>query len=313
MPSMPQLVDMVTTEIVAPIPPPPLAFSSLFHFIHTVHSSWRWHHRIDQLHTQRDSFKKLLAGWALGLVAEQSLTVRLAARCALVANRLMQCAKQKMRFYYASIDWLAEVRQERLFLTPALPWDQLPQRRIAFLLSASVYAHLHFGLYRLYQIAERLLRVTLMLFLEMFRLSMHYLDVIEALSLSSDRQGMSELFLNCSQFFHDLQDNQEAIIKGMKRHRKAVQVLLDHFSVDMSAETVTRVATVALKGVNTFFALVHPFARGALEGIPLYARTVWASIRGTPFRDPEELQQGATRYRLQHRARHNPSLGKLAL
>lgn len=224
----------------------PLAVTVGFQGFHKVHRLWRWNRRIRDVTDQSGNFEKLVAGHLLQWVVGDPLLLRVAAQTILVARRILDCALQQMAFGEA-------YRQCKVaLLQPAWPTHDVVVGEVPpalrKIVSPSSWLRWNLRIRRLIAKVESVIWRTGLFFREGFRLSMCYMDAIEALSLTQEqgRESINELFINTSRTLEELVVNKTLILEELDTHKPLIRRLLKRVHASFTEEELTEGVRKAL-------------------------------------------------------------------
>jgi hypothetical protein len=194
-----------------------------FTYLNKIHGLWRWY-RHAELYTHQDNLVKLLAGQVLNAVATDSLLIRVAAQCLLVATRLMQCIEQQQALI-RSKDALIDNLQGRYPAPVNVEWTAA--KKWSVLTSPSQF-HAKVRLQNICNSTKRAFLATAILFKELFLLSMAIMDVIDAFCWSQEvkRVALTESFINIGLWLDKTVKNRDELLKGIEANQAVIERLL---------------------------------------------------------------------------------------
>ncbi len=193
---------------------PPILWSA-FATLNKIHAVWRWFRRFE-LYRRPDNLVQLLAGHVVNVVVGEAVLLRIAAQCLLVATRLMECVQQQSALCRACKHWMSAVKGH--YPHPVhVDWDTRFETGYFAQKALAVS-------YRL----ERIARGTFSVIAEMFKLSMHLMDVIDAFSWSPSTkyEGINEGFVNITKWLAVTVEHKEELLMGITKHRELIERLL---------------------------------------------------------------------------------------
>lgn len=181
-----------------------------FLLMHRVHALWSYY-RKGRIYANPENFGALLAGHALHRLARDRLLIKVAAQCVLIAARITACAEQ-YRTCYRAYRSLSDAFHGT--------YPLLISR------DASFY-RLRKTAYRMQEIAK----CALQLLVEVFQLSMCYMDALAALSFSAETQddAIKELFCNSIRFVDSLANNKQQLLTELKKNEALIATILHPF------------------------------------------------------------------------------------
>lgn len=192
--------------------------------INKAHGVWRWYRRAE-LYTNPNNFAQLLAGHALNLVIGDTLVVKIAAQCLLIATRVLECVQQQADVVKAGRSLLAAIKGN---YSPAetVSWKTLSPNTI---ISPSTQYWARSTINAIIQRVDRIGRCVLTLLWESFALSMKILDTVDAFCLSphTKNEGLNEGLVNAVKWLDALADNKEALLDGLTDNKAVIVRILE--------------------------------------------------------------------------------------
>lgn len=251
---------------------------SLFvHIMNRVHCVWRWHFMVTRVYTSPAELKKLLVGHIVQFVVGDKLLVRIGAQVTLIAVRILELGKQKVVLYRA----YCEVHHALVSTYPLRVRVRLPkagQSRLLDFLGPDQYLFVMRKKEALQQYVSRLALCVAQLFKEMFVVSMCYMDVIEAFSLSSEvgDQAVKHIFINATRLLDEMSENKQHIHAELLRHKSLIQRILVGLGTPCQADqlisavaSTLTVAEVTSNTVKNIFGRGEDFLKEGLSSVCL--------------------------------------------
>lgn len=201
---------------------PPFVWTA-FTAINKLHGVWRWYRRAE-LYSNPDNFAQLLAGHAVNIIVGDTLILRIAAQCLLIATRILECVQQQAALINAGQSWLSAVKGH--YAPKAkISWKELSPH--PFLSPSTDYWLRSTGQSISYKVG-RIARSTIILFVEAFTLSMKIMDAVDAFCLSPQtrNEGLNEGFINTIKWLDALTENKEELLNGLEDNRAIIEKIV---------------------------------------------------------------------------------------
>jgi len=215
-----------TQATIAPIPEEntlPCYASFLFGALHKAHSLVKCCNRAQNITRNASQFGLFIGGAMLNYCCGNNPCISIPARFTLVTRKLIDCIKQQEAFYQAC------QKSERAF-TKAAPSD--PLKRLDFATwsccSSSTKSCVETFLN---QILDRIVKISVGIFrffVELFKLSMSYMDLSDAFSEDAQDESVQDCFMNCNSIYEDL-----------IKHEKQVHETLEYIGAQYNFQPVT--------------------------------------------------------------------------
>lgn len=234
----------------------PGPLSVAIHLMNRVHWVWRWHFMVTQVYSSSTNLKKLVAGHALNFFVGNNFLLRLGAQVVMIATRILQLGKQKVVTYAAYCEFYDAVANTY----PLRVKVSLPREEDSFalrLLGPVEYLWIMKKKEAFMVYISRVIRCAALLFREMLKVSMCYMDVIEAFSLSSENRDLAvnHFFLNTASLLDEITENKHSIHAELIRHKPLVQQILSGlgspFKADKLIDAVAASLTVTQRAYST--------------------------------------------------------------
>ncbi|MDP1834505.1 MAG: hypothetical protein Q8K75_01120 [Chlamydiales bacterium] len=205
----------------------PTPINMLIHIMNRVHWVWRWNFTITQVWGNTNNLKKYILGHIVNFVAGNNIIVRVAAQVTMIATRIIDLGKQKVRTYYAFCDVY-----DAIFVShPIRAKVRLPRGRPSFLQEFLGPDHYIWAMKKkevLQVYSTRILKSVLELFKQMFYTSMCYMDVIEAFTINPEttNTAINHVFIHASTILDDMSQNKQHIHATLIRHKSLIEKIL---------------------------------------------------------------------------------------
>lgn len=205
---------------------PPLLWSTIS-AINKAHRLWRWYRKAN-VYSNPNNFAHLIAGHTMNFFLGDSLMLKIAAQCLLIATRLLDCAQQQVVVHQEGKKLLDEIRG-RYPTFVDVPW---PKHREGRWLSPST---VYYWKYAMANVRERVQRIALsaMAFCRSaFTLTMCLMDTIDAFYLSPTNphdgygEGINEGFVNLMKWIDTAVDNKESLLQGLSQNQALIEKIL---------------------------------------------------------------------------------------
>ncbi len=214
----------------------PNTLSMCIHVMNRVHWLWRWHFMVTQVYMNSTNLKKLLAGYIVNYTVGENTIIRIAAQVVLIAVRIVDLGKQKYQVYMAYCELKNSVFAHYHFqIEVRLPSQQtyalkmLGPEHYIFVMKRKEKMLIYVG---------RINRCTLILFKEMFKTSMCYMDIIEAFSMNSAvrTEAVNQIFINSTRLLDDMCENKQHIHAELLKHKGIIEQILTGIGSPYKAE-----------------------------------------------------------------------------
>lgn len=234
--SLAPIVDHMTNDLMPRGTSLPAPLAASLHLFNRVHAVWKWQTRYFLVYNNTTNFKRLGAGVILNYVAGNSAITRFGAQTILVTRRVYECARQKVAVYHAWKNFKESICNQTIpqlaihkhtdsqFLNSILGpsttiWIKQNQRIVSF--------YIHSTAMKCFE-----------LFKELFKLSMRYLDVMEAFSLDITNQSaaVNEIFVHSSYLLDELCNNRAQIKAELTEKKTTIQNILNIMGSQWKAE-----------------------------------------------------------------------------
>lgn len=221
--------------------------------LNKIHGAWRWYRRFE-VYRNPDNLAQLIAGHATQLVLGDTLIVRIAAQCLLVATRLLDCAQQQAALYRSGQRLIATIKGH---YQPSyrLSWEH--SQGYCILSPSSVYWWKTMAL-TLWERTTRIVLCSLNLFKHVFKLSMRMMDVVDAFCWSPAVQedSINEGFVNVSKWLKAVVEKKEDLLAGVTENREIIERFMEYspFTYDQLHSGLVKAldkTEVAYQGVKT--------------------------------------------------------------
>ena len=227
------------------LPHPLLATFSL---LHKVHRTCRWVRRV---RAYSQNCLKVAAGYGLNLCGGDSLLLRVSAVFVMVATRILECVRQQLKLQNSWEKWVDAFRGN-YSLPEKIIWNK--KASVNFLSESTVSWWRYQGkkLYeRIYLILIRTFQLVKNAALLSVRIADAIDDAIEAFSLSPTavNNGVTEFFLNSSQWAEKLVQNKDLLVEGLAANKKVIETILKGIPTILTADQMIKSAEEALNMV----------------------------------------------------------------
>lgn len=217
----------------------------IFSFIHKIHRIWRWYRKAE-IYTNPKNFNQLIAGHVVNFAVGDSLVLRVAAQCILIATRIIACVEQIGVVSQAYRNWVNAITGNYQNTTKP-KWDKGESKSCCSVSSA------HWWKSVFNSIIERIKRIavtTFLMFKELFVLNMRFMDAIESFSMSPEtrNESINELFVNGTKFLDTMEKQQELLVDCLYENKPVVASILKGIGCKY---TVTQLITASQKGLAT--------------------------------------------------------------
>lgn len=197
-------------------------FWTAFTALNKIHGVWRWYRRVD-VYRNPDNLVQLLAGHAVNYVFGDSVIVRIAAQCLLVATRLLECVQQQAELYQSCCRWMEAVKGQ---------YPKIVKVKWLRECSYGSPSTIHWWRLTAHSLVERVKRIifcTLSVFKHAFKLSMCIMDVMEAFywSPSVKQDAVGESFVNITKWLTVAVEQKEELLQGIADNKAIIQKLLE--------------------------------------------------------------------------------------
>jgi hypothetical protein len=232
----------------------PTPLWSFFTAMHKIHSVWRWYRKVD-IYRNPDNFHKLLGGHLLTYVAGDSKWLRIAAHCVLVATRILACVDQVSLLYKTYLNLLKVIKDEQFRYEE---WSFAPS---SSLLSPSTRFAIHSYWNNQCDRIKKVVAATLMLFRELFKLSMKLMDAAESFTLNptTQRESVNELFVNLTSTVDSLVNNQDGLCLRLKENENTINSFLTTLGSSYTVKSLVDAveSSISLKVVKGAQRVLH--------------------------------------------------------
>ncbi len=229
----------------------PGPLSVAIHLMNRVHWVWRWHFMVTQVYANTTNLKKLIAGHILHYVMGDNIILRIAAQVTMIATRIVQLGKQKVATYVA----YCEVYHAIACTYPLRVRVRLPRVGDSWaldILGPDQYIWMMKKKEAFLLYVARIIRCVAHLFQEMLKVSMCYMDVIEAFSLNSATrdEAVNHFFLNATRLLDEIAENKQTIHAELLRHKHLIQQILSSLGSPCQAEQLIGAVAATLTPVE---------------------------------------------------------------
>lgn len=220
----------------------PGILSGLATVILKIRLLWSWY-RWGKVYTNENNWYKLVAGHVVNYVFGDSVILRIAAQCILIANRIFKCVNQTVKLSQDYHKWVDAIKGNYS--------HQHSMRKVS-----AVYEMTNAGCCQstFGAVWERIKRVaiaTFNLIKRVFKLTMYFMDAIDSFYISpaTRNESINQLFVNGTSFLDNLVKNQERLLDMIENNRKLVAHILSGvgstFTVAMLVDTISKTLATA--------------------------------------------------------------------
>lgn len=249
---------------------------SIISLITKAHGVWDWY-RWGDVYSNPNNFHALVAGHAVNLIVGDSLLVRIAAQCVLIAARILACVEQIRIVAQAYRNWINALTGQRYTITK-VRWDKGIDK------TSFATATLRWWKDAFMSVVDRIVRIavaTFMLFKEMFILSMRFMDAIKAFSMSPEKQNeaVNELFVNGGLFVDKMVTEQQALVDYLsdKDNEEFVGNILTGIGSKYTVENLIDAASSGLSAAQSVQSVVD-YGGGIVKDFGKHA--IWGLYAG---------------------------------
>ncbi len=214
------------------------------HGLARIFSVWKCTYMIQQVYTSPTELKKLIAGHVLSYVTGDTVMIRVAGQVTMIAVRIITLAKQKVKLYVS----FCELHHAVVGTYPLRIRVRLPRAGKSYLmnfLGPDQYIFVMRKKEALQLYVSRLVRCAVIFFNELFQVSMCYMDVIEAFSLSTavGSEAVKHVFINSTKLLDEISQNKQYIHRELLEHKGLIERILVGIGSPCTADKL--VSTVA--------------------------------------------------------------------
>lgn len=217
----------------------PSPMTTVIHLMNRVHCLYRWKMQVTEVYTNSRNLKLLIAGHLVNGVAGENTLLRIASQIVLVTARIVDLGKQKIRTYEAYCDVLHAIfTLESHWVSVKILRDQ-PSLALKFL-GEDYYIWAIQQRESFFFYVRRIALCASILFTEMLKTSMCYMDVIEAFSINSatHNDAVNHLFINTTKLLDGISENKQTIHAELLKHKGLIKQVLGVMGTQYQAETL---------------------------------------------------------------------------
>lgn len=217
---------------------------NVFTLFHRIHQLWRWYNKA-QIYANPNNFYSLTAGHVVNFIFGDNVLVRIAAQSVMIASRILKCINQTVLLSRACRKWVNAVKGNSASVRSKSKAESIYSMTEKSWIRASLEV-----------VVERIKIIaiaTFKLFKRMFVLSMHFMDAIEAFSISpaTRNESINELFINGTVVLDEMVKNQRRLLDSLKENKSLVNHILNGIHSSFTAEKLITTVTKTLETATT--------------------------------------------------------------
>ena len=258
MTSLIDVVDRTAMELYPNTQTLPLALSIPFELFHRAHCMWAWGSWGKEIFSSRGTLLQYGFGVTVNHISKNRL-LHLLAKVALISRRAIDAVKQRAQFGRAYQKWRIALSGQQLPMISQISVASVPQGKWSKYLSPSSYLGLIKIREKFKQRIHYISQSTLNLCIEAYKLSMCYMDLIAATSISDANQNsaMNLIFVNISYEINELANNTQLLVDALEDSSPFVPYFMQALLTEEQAKKVVSGMQKVLGTYDKLKDLIH--------------------------------------------------------